>query len=78
MPGSASISYVECPRDAWQGLTHVIPGATKRAHLQALLDAGFARLDVGSFVSPRAVPQMADTETVIRDLVKPADAELIC
>lgn len=78
MPGHVNISYVECPRDAWQGLPHVVPADTKRAHVQRLLDAGFKRIDVGSFVSPRAVPQMADTEVVIGELTKPADAELIC
>src|SRR5690606_18100541 len=75
---SDSISYVECPRDAWQGLPHVVPTETKLAHLQDLLDAGFTRLDVGSFVSPRAVPQMADTEAVVSRLVKGSDAELLC
>ena len=72
------ISYVECPRDAWQGLSHVIPAATKVAHLQGLLDAGFKRLDVGAFVSPRAVPQLADTEAVLAELRRPLAAELIC
>lgn len=78
MPGAPSINYVECPRDAWQGLPHVVPGETKRAHLQGLLDAGFTRIDVGSFVSPRAVPQMADSEAVIGELDKPPGTELIC
>lgn len=56
----------------------MIPTGTKVAHLQALLDAGFERLDVGSFVSPRAVPQLADTEAVLAELQKPAGADLIC
>lgn len=77
MPGAA-ISYVECPRDAWQGLEHVVPAETKLAHLQHLLDAGFTRLDVGSFVSPRMVPQLADTEAVVSRLEARPDAELIC
>ncbi|HEX7001193.1 MAG TPA: hydroxymethylglutaryl-CoA lyase, partial [Trueperaceae bacterium] len=59
---AAGPTYVECPRDAWQGLPHVLPTPVKVAHLQSLLDAGFRHLDLGSFVSPRAVPQMADTE----------------
>lgn len=78
MASGPEVSYVECPRDAWQGLAHVIPSETKVAHLQALLDAGFRRLDVGSFVSPRAVPQLADTEAVLTSLTPPPDAELIC
>lgn len=72
------VSYVECPRDAWQGLEHVVPTETKLAHLQGLLDAGFTRIDAGSFVSPRAVPQLADTEAVVSGLVKHQDAEIIC
>ena len=78
MSGRGTVSFVECPRDAWQGLPHIIPGETKRAHLQALLDAGFARIDAGSFVSPRAVPQMADTEAVISALDVPAGGDIVC
>ena len=70
--------YVECPRDAWQGLPHVIPTEVKVAHLQALLDAGFTHLDLGSFVSPRAVPQMADTASVLAALTPPEGADLLC
>lgn len=72
------LTWVECPRDAWQGLTGIIPAARKRAHLQALLDAGFRHLDLGSFVSPRAVPQLADTEVVLAELRPPAGADLLC
>ncbi len=71
-------TYVECPRDAWQGLPHVIPTAVKVAYLQSLLDAGFTHLDLGSFVSPRAVPQMADTEQVLAGLEPPPGADLLC
>ncbi|HLV10907.1 MAG TPA: hydroxymethylglutaryl-CoA lyase [Trueperaceae bacterium] len=71
-------TYVECPRDAWQGLPHVIPTEVKAGHLQSLLDAGFTHLDLGSFVSPRAVPQMADTEQVLAGLTPPEGADLIC
>lgn len=78
MSGSAPVTYVECPRDAWQGLPHVIPGEVKRAHLQALIDGGFTHLDVGSFVSPRAVPQMADTEAVVGALDVPSGVDLVC
>lgn len=75
---AAGPTYVECPRDAWQGLPHVLPTPVKVAHLQSLLDAGFRHLDLGSFVSPRAVPQMADTEKVLADLAAPEDADLLC
>jgi len=75
---AAGPTYVECPRDAWQGLPHVLPTAVKVAHLQSLLDAGFRHLDLGSFVSPRAVPQMADTEKVLEGLNAPDDADLLC
>lgn len=75
---AAGPTYVECPRDAWQGLQHVIPTDVKASHLQALLDAGFSRLDLGSFVSARAVPQMADTERVLERLEPPEGADLLC
>lgn len=78
MSSAGTVSYVECPRDAWQGLPHIIPGEAKRAHLQALIDGGFTRLDAGSFVSPRAVPQMADTEAVVAALEVPAGVDLLC
>lgn len=74
----SGLTWVECPRDAWQGLAGIIPAARKRAHLQALLDAGFHHLDLGSFVSPRAVPQLADTEAVLADVRPPAGADLLC
>lgn len=70
--------YVECPRDAWQGLPRQIPTDLKARHLQHLLDAGFRHLDMGSFVSPKAVPQLADTEAVLERLEVPEDAELLC
>lgn len=71
------IHYVECPRDAWQGLQTMIPSENKRAHLQALLEAGFRQLDLASFVSPKAVPQMADSETVLASLARPEQTEFI-
>jgi hydroxymethylglutaryl-CoA lyase len=73
-----SLTWVECPRDAWQGLERVVPPERKRAHLAALLRAGFRHLDLGSFVSPRAVPQLADTEAVLEELDRPADADVLC
>ena len=64
-----AVCYVECPRDAWQGLAGFIPTEVKVRHLGALLDAGFRSLDMGSFVSPKAVPQLADTEAVLGALL---------
>lgn len=75
--GAVQLRYVECPRDAWQGLARVIPTPRKIAFVQALLDAGFRQLDVGSFVSPKAVPQLADTEAVLSALAVPEGAELL-
>lgn len=71
------VQLVECPRDAWQGLAHPIPTPAKVAYLQSLLDAGFRHLDAASFVSPAAVPQMADSEAVLAQLQLPANAEII-
>ncbi len=63
---SDAVKIVECPRDAWQGLPGHIPAARKAAYLRQLVDAGFRHLDAVSFVSPAAVPQMADSEEVLR------------
>ncbi|HKI56294.1 MAG TPA: hydroxymethylglutaryl-CoA lyase [Trueperaceae bacterium] len=73
-----ALTWVECPRDAWQGLAGTIPVERKRGHLRALLEAGFRHLDLGSFVSPRAVPQLADTEAVLEALPRPHDADFLC
>lgn len=62
------ITLVECPRDAMQGWQHFIPTETKVAYLNMLLKVGFDILDCGSFVSPKAIPQMADTKEVIPQL----------
>jgi len=59
---------VECPRDAMQGLHNFIPTAVKIEYLNLLLQVGFDTLDFGSFVSPKAIPQMADTEEVLAQL----------
>lgn len=72
-----TLTWVECPRDAWQGLPGLVPTAAKRRHLENLLAAGFRHLDMGSFVSPRAVPQMADTEEVLEGLRAPSGADLL-
>ena len=59
---------IECPRDAWQGLPRVIPADEKVAYLSRLLEAGFRHIDAVSFVSPKYVPQMADSEQVLEGL----------
>lgn len=62
------IKIIECPRDAMQGLKDFIPTDTKVAYLQKLLEVGYDTIDCGSFVSPKAIPQMADTPEVIKRL----------
>jgi hydroxymethylglutaryl-CoA lyase len=71
------VKIVECPRDAWQGLPALIPAARKAANLRMLVDAGFTTIDAASFVSPAAVPQMADSEAVLKLLDLHEDVELI-
>jgi hydroxymethylglutaryl-CoA lyase len=66
------VKIVECPRDAWQGLPGVIPADVKARYLRSLVDAGFRHIDAVSFVSPAAVPQMADSEEVL-ELLGPVD-----
>jgi hydroxymethylglutaryl-CoA lyase len=72
-----SIKLIECPRDAWQGLRGQIPAYIKVDYLKALISAGFKHVDAASFVSPKAVPQMADSEGVLKDLDPPDDVEII-
>src|SRR5271156_4721054 len=74
---SDSVKLVECPRDAWQGLKGQIPAELKTNYLQALISAGFKHIDAVSFVSPNAVPQMADSEEVLKGLDPPDDVEII-
>lgn len=62
------LTLVECPRDAMQGWKHFIPTEKKVDYLNALLKVGFDVLDCGSFVSPKAIPQMADTKDVLPQL----------
>jgi hydroxymethylglutaryl-CoA lyase len=71
------VKLVECPRDAWQGLKGQIPADLKTNYLQALISAGFKHIDAVSFVSPNAVPQMADSEEVLKGLDPPDDVEII-
>ena len=63
-----SVKIIECPRDAWQGLPKIIPAARKVEYLTALVHAGFRHIDAVSFVSPKHVTQMADSEDVMREL----------
>ena len=63
-----TIQLIECPRDAMQGWQHFIPTEKKIQYLNSLLQVGFDAIDFGSFVSPKAIPQMADTVEVIRNL----------
>ena len=63
-----SLKLIECPRDAIQGWPHFIPTEKKIEYINALLKVGFDTIDFGSFVSPKAIPQMADTSEVIRNL----------
>lgn len=65
---NASIRLIECPRDAMQGWKRFIPTEKKIAYINSLLKVGFDTIDFGSFVSPKAIPQMADTHDVIRQL----------
>jgi len=63
-----SVTIVECPRDAWQGLREFIPTEEKVRYLSNLVLLGFRHIDAVSFVSPKHVPQMADSEAVMRQL----------
>ena len=59
---------IECPRDAMQGIKKWIPTEAKIKYVQSLLTVGFDVIDVGSFVSPKAIPQMRDTAEVLRNI----------
>jgi len=72
-----SVTLIECPRDAWQGLPGQVPTRTKAEYLRALVAVGFKHIDAVSFVSPKAVPQMADSEKVLSELDPPDDVEII-
>lgn len=74
---SETVKLIECPRDAWQGLPGIIPADLKTDYLKALISVGFKHIDAVSFVSPKAVPQMADSEEVLKELDPPDDVEII-
>lgn len=65
---SKTIKIIECPRDAMQGIKSFIPTEKKVKYIQSLLNCGFDTIDFGSFVSPRAIPQMVDTAEVLAQL----------
>ncbi|MEP7236389.1 MAG: hydroxymethylglutaryl-CoA lyase [Ferruginibacter sp.] len=65
---STPVKLIECPRDAMQGWPHFIPTQKKVEYINALLKVGYDTIDFGSFVSPKAIPQMADTGEVISNL----------
>ncbi len=72
-----SVKLIECPRDAWQGLPRQIPTERKAEYLRALIAGGFRHIDAVSFVSPKAVPQMADSEEVLAQLGPTNGVEII-
>ncbi|PYI89596.1 MAG: hydroxymethylglutaryl-CoA lyase [Verrucomicrobia bacterium] len=72
-----SVKVIECPRDAWQGLQRYIPAERKAEYLHGLVSAGFRHIDAVSFVSPKAVPQMADSEQVLEQLGPVEGVEII-
>src|SRR6201988_4547441 len=63
-----AVKLIECPRDAMQGWHNFIPTQKKIEYINSLLQVGFDTIDFGSFVSPKAIPQMADTNEVVRNL----------
>jgi hydroxymethylglutaryl-CoA lyase len=76
VPGDP-VKLIECPRDAWQGLKKQIPTELKARYLCALIAAGFEHIDAVSFVSPKVVPQMADSESVLEQIDRRPDVEII-
>src|SRR6187551_2305916 len=62
------LKIIECPRDAMQGLHQFVPTDVKAAYINLLLQVGFDTIDFGSFVSPKAIPQMRDTAEVLSQL----------
>ena len=73
-----SVKLIECPRDAWQGLPQMIPADEKAEYLKSLIEAGIRHVDAVSFVSPKHVRQMADSEDVMKCLLDslPVDVAL--
>ncbi len=71
------IKLIECPRDAMQGIHEFIDTETKIKYINQLLEVGFDTLDFGSFVSPKAIPQMRDTNEVIQSINTKTDTKLL-
>ncbi|MEO5984261.1 MAG: hydroxymethylglutaryl-CoA lyase, partial [Ferruginibacter sp.] len=69
MENTETIKIIECPRDSMQGWPHFIPTQKKIEYINALISVGFNTIDFGSFVSPKAIPQMADTAEVLKGLL---------
>src|SRR6202022_3315268 len=74
---SDSVKLIEWPPGAWQGLKGQIPAYIKTEYLKALISTGFKHIAAVSFVSAKAVPQMADSEEVLKELDPPDDVEII-
>ena len=75
---SKKVKIIECPRDAMQGIKDWIPTASKIQYIQSLLRCGFDTIDVGSFVSPKAIPQMRDSAEVLHSLdLSKTDSKLL-
>lgn len=74
---NTEVKIIECPRDAWQALPRTIPSEVKADYLRTIVAAGFRHIDAVSFVSPKAVPQMADSERVLEYLDPPDSVEII-
>src|SRR6185437_10751487 len=72
-----AVKIIECPRDAWQGLPNQIAPDVKAEYLRRLIDAGLKHIDAVSFVSPAAVPQLADSEQVLSQLGPTSAVEII-
>ena len=74
------VKIIECPRDAMQGIKTFIPTERKVQYIQSLLRVGFDTIDFGSFVSPKAIPQMQDTAAVLSqlDLSQSSSKLLVC
>ena len=73
----AEVKLIECPRDAMQGLHDFIPTDIKVSYINQLLNCGFDTIDFGSFVSPKAIPQMRDTADVLCRLDLNANTKLL-
>ncbi|WP_051568428.1 hydroxymethylglutaryl-CoA lyase [Crocinitomix catalasitica] len=71
------IKIIECPRDAMQGIHEFIPTATKIEYINQLLEVGFDTIDFGSFVSPKAIPQLRDTAEVLAGLTTDTKSKLL-